>query len=150
MIEKFIKWLASAYITRATVAGYNLAKREISDNRDIDKLFEMKELLGKKVITISNEWEDMMVGTVVRIDTITQAKQPILVIKDCFSGTEYMSFGQVYVFNVETLNALLKLTPYERWNLKVPQAPVSWNKTAIDEITPPAKFRQNLKTIGFI
>ena len=150
MIEKFIKWLASYHISFAFREGYHTAKNESFESRKCSEVFEMEMLLGLKVIVLSNEWEDLLVGTAVRIEYITKASQPVLVIKNCFTGREVLTFSQVLQFDEETLVALLKLTPYERWNIRVPHCPVKWDKKKIEEITDPGTFYNKLKDINFI
>lgn len=138
------------HIANAFHAGYDLAKKEVNDYRIEMKLFELTELVGKKVIVFGNEWEDMLVGTATKIDFITRAKQPVLVVEDCFTGQELTVYGHVCEFHIQTLDALLKLNPFERWNLKSQLAHVGWDKPKIGQITDPEQFRKNLKEIGFI
>lgn len=150
MFKKLIKYIASNQILFANREGYKSAKEEILKEREKIKYFELEQLIGKKVITINNEWEDMVIGIVTSTTRIAKTNHLVLSINDCFTGLEYFSSGPVYKFDIETLNALLKLTPYERWNLRVPHAPVVWGKPFSKIITPPAKFRENLKTVGYI
>ena len=155
MWKRFIELVAPDIIksirSESYNKGYNDSANDRNKQRNSDKLFEMKELVGKKVITFSNEWEDMVVATVIGIDLITQAKQPILRIKDCFTGFEYLTFGQVYEFNEDLLNGLLMLTPYERWNIKVPHAQVSWDKPHLKtQISSPISFRDKLREVNFL
>lgn len=150
MIERFIKWLAWKYLQVAENNGFIRANKERFDEKEKSDLFQMQGLVGKKVISFSNEWEDMIFGTVTRIDFITQAKQPIPVIMNCLSHKETYSFGQIYEYDSHLMHALFMLTPYERWNLKVPQAPVGWNKPKLSALTKPVDIVTGLEAVGFI
>ena len=150
MIEKFIKWLARNYIQIASIRSYNTRREEEAIARRKMDLFMKQSLIGKKVIVLSNEWEDMTVGVVTRVELITQAKQPTFVVKDCFTKEELLTFNDVMEFDKETLQTLLKLNPYERWNLVCSNCPVNWTKKKIGKITDPTDFYNKLENIGFI
>ena len=57
------------------------------------------------------------------------------------------------LYGGQMIDAILKLTPFERWNLSVGKEYVDnmWSKTypPEKELTPPDVLRESLKTVGF-
>lgn len=83
------------------------------ENRQIE-ISQLNEMLGKKVICFSNEWENPVIGIVKEITTITQANQPVPVILDYLTMKEGISLTEVYPYTEQRFEAILKLNPFER------------------------------------
>ena len=129
MFDRLIKRLAKKHIAEAV--NLALCSDQQRRNEESDKInsFQYYEQLGSIVIYTSNEWTDLVIGTVIRIDHITQNNCPVLIIDDILSSEERMILThQVYPFSREMREAILKLNPWERWNLKSLNSPVPWNK----------------------
>ncbi len=91
-----------------------------------DRYFKRKEEIeiscieqdvGKPFICISNEWENPVIGIVLGVEFVSAARQPVVKIYDFISDSVKIIFGKRLPFNDYNLNAILKLDPYERWNL---------------------------------
>lgn len=88
-------------------------KSDDSKERKRCKRLELEMMLGKPVISISNEWENPTVGVAVDIIEITLAKNPMLLVKDYLTGEVVMPMGWIAPFTQQRLDAFLKLTPFE-------------------------------------
>lgn len=86
--------------------------------------------VGSKVIVISNEWENLVVGTVTGY---VMNNSDIPAVFDNISGKELICCGVMHRFSNEKLKALCKLNPYERWNVVAVQSGmISSEKPKID------------------
>jgi len=92
-------------------------KQEEKNRRREFDYAELEIMVGHRVIAISNEWENPLIGVATSIVEITQAKNPRLVIKDYLTGQELVPFGKVYIFTEQRLNAILTLDPFELCSL---------------------------------
>jgi len=78
--------------------------------------------IGKKVICISNGFQvnpidiSLSIGEVVRVEYISLAKNPILIIRD-EKGEEKLAFSTTIEYTEELWNSLNKLTAKERYEL---------------------------------
>ena len=86
-------------------------KREEEKNKC--KEMELEMLIGKPVISISNEWCNPVIGFGKEVIYITKAKIPVLVIKNYLTGEENMSLSDPFYFTEQRFNALAKLDPFE-------------------------------------
>lgn len=78
------------------------------------KNIELEMKLGKLVIYVSNEIDNVKVGIAKYIELISKANQPYLVIQDIISCEEVMPFGTILDYSEQKFNALNKLEPNER------------------------------------
>lgn len=85
--------------------------RNTSNNQAV--LSELQSYIGKPVISISNEWDDPIIGIGKEIVFISKANTPKLVIEDYISGKEYMPLGIIMGFTEQRFKALSKLDPFE-------------------------------------
>lgn len=76
---------------------------------------EAQLLIGKPVIFIPNEWEEMVVGIVEEIDTSKYS--PIVTVFDYISNEHRTFIGFPFAYNTQRLHAFLKLDPYERFSI---------------------------------
>lgn len=147
MFEKFIKWLAREQISTAYKLGIlNEQERRYNEIKNTDWLIS-RSLIGKFVIYTSNEWEDPVIGLVTRVDGITLANSPALIINDIISGEERMVLSShVYDYAPETLDAILKLDPYQRWNLKSFYSQVTYDKPKhCNKLLTPEEVKQKVR-----
>ncbi len=156
MIEKFVKWLAKKHISNATQNGYNRAKKEIEDHKQIILDFEIKESLGKKIIYCSNEWEDPMFAIVTGVTYVTLSKTPMIACRNVLTNEDSMVFPGGFYYADELLTlSILKLNPFERWNLsvgKLAHMTNMWQKwyKPNSVITPTKILETKLRKVGFL
>lgn len=160
MFEKLIKWFAKDLIQKteekAAIAGYNLAKQEIEDNKRIDLEFSMKEAIGKKIIYCSNEWSDPLFAIVTGITHVTLSQQPVLACKDVITGEDSIVYPGSFYYADELLTlTILKLNPFERWNMsvgKLSHMTNMWNKwyPPKESITDSIVLESKLREVGFL
>jgi hypothetical protein len=156
MIEKFVKWLAKEYISSATKNGYNSAKKEIVDQKQNILEFEIQESLGKKIIYCPNEWEDPMFAIVTGVDYVTLSKAPMITCKNVLTSEASMVFPGSFYYADELLTlSILKLNPFERWNLsvgKLAHMNNMWQKGYQPNhiINSAERLEQKLREVGFM
>ncbi len=75
---------------------------------------ELEMKIGKLVIMVSNEIDNVKVGIAKSIELISKAKQPYLVVEDIISDQEVIPLGTVFDYSEQKFNALNKLEPNER------------------------------------
>ena len=96
-------------------------KNEDIHLRERLELDSISEMVGKQVIAFSDEWKDPLVGFCTGIEFITQAKCPVPVVEnylvDKAERTKLLIFGKIFAYTEDRFNALLKLTPAERYSL---------------------------------
>ena len=85
---------------------------------------------GDRLICVSNEWEDMVVGEVVGfLDDFYPCKSKnIPIIYDWVRGEEMVCFGVLIKFCWDNLDQLCRLNPYERYN-----ALAEWSSVEMDK-----------------
>lgn len=96
---------------------------------DAIRLIAIETLMNKKVICISNEWENPLIGTVVGIEFITQAQNPVPIVRCAITGKDILTLSKVMAFTMQRFEALMKLTPYERWCLIDTQNEIPYRTT---------------------
>lgn len=114
------------------------------------KNFELESFVGEKLIIISNNWEQPLYATGVELTSINDDDRMALVIKELFTGENFITFGKVFKFSEELNNALLNLTPFERWNVAVPHNPIPWDKKHQPMVEHPTDIKKKLKEKGWI
>lgn len=95
-------------------AQWSNEKKLRQEYLDKMNLFELEKHIGKLVICISNEIQNVTVGYGKEIQFITQTKQPMLVVHDIINDCEIMPFGIVFKYTEQKFDALNKLEPNER------------------------------------
>lgn len=120
MMERILRFFGLttlAHAARRYLDGINTERARQIESREHIKLVEMQSLVGKAVIGVSNEWENPLIGTVIKLEMITRANQPIPVVRCAVTGKEFITFCKVMPFTMQRFEALMKLNPYERWCL---------------------------------
>lgn len=115
------------------------------------------EFVGKKCMYFPNEWTDpcFFIGMEVREEP-KFGDGIMLVGKELFTGNEVYMFPEtVYEASPKMVNAILKLNPFERWNLSKQhyrfEKAYKWEKTyASDKRTPAPELRKKLQVLNFI
>lgn len=105
----------------------------------------LSTLIGKPVITFGNEWTPMIVGELVAIEQFGRSDQtPLPVIKSYITGDNVISFGHLLPYSDKMLDTLMKLTPYERWNITAKHCYLEWDKPKLDIYY--AEYEQDIKS----
>lgn len=86
---------------------------------------------GDRLIHVSNEWEDMVVGEVVGFldDFYPGKSKNIPIIYDWVRGEEMVCFGVLIKFCWDNLDQLCRMNPYERYN-----AVAEWSSVEMDKL----------------
>lgn len=87
------------------VGAHREVERRFKESRD-SEIFEIEQLIGKLVIMIPNEPENVQVGVVTGIDFITKAKNPVPVIKNLVSGEVSWCLSTVMTYTEQKFDAL--------------------------------------------
>lgn len=130
MLKKILSYLAADLIKQSYRNGYDKRYAEEKETRAKIEEFRYETLLakGNKVISLSNEWHEMVVG-VIR----DYGPHNIPVIWDCVSGEEVIYLGIVIPYSEEMLNALAKLNPFERYSIAASHAAFSSESYIFDK-----------------
>lgn len=78
------------------------------------KVIELSELVGKLVISVSNEIQNVSVGVGKEIIFITQAQEPRLVVHDLVKKVDLLPMGKIFAYTKQKFDALNKLDANER------------------------------------
>lgn len=153
MFKKIIKYLAKTYIDQAYLKGIRDEKiTRQKDHVDCD-VFSIQEDIGKSVIYCSNEWEDPDFIVITGITYVTAAKQPMAVGTNVLTSEEAWLHPRSYYYaDKEMLDCILKLNPFERWNMSAKNQGCNlWNKWyPKGEITDPNILKQKLLDVDFV
>jgi hypothetical protein len=80
-------------------------------NKQWQERWEVESFLGKPVIYFSNEVQAPLIGFGERLELITAAKQPVLVIKDYVTNEEMMGMGRVRHYTEQLFFAAFNVDP---------------------------------------
>lgn len=106
---------------------------------------------GKKIIYQANEWDNPIVGVMVRVDH-NNGKGQFSVVYDYVTQTELCFIGLPMHYTEQRLRALLKLDPFERCSLlyKTNYSDEEFDKNKGDEVILTAEeLYATLKRNGF-
>lgn len=130
--------------------GYNQAIDQRNKDRKEAEAFELQKFIGQKVIVIGNHWEDPIFGYGKFVDTITQDKSPVLVLKDSITDEVLMTLGKTFLYSDSLMNTILMLNPYQRWELATGQSMARTADDRLSDITPPEAMVKKLKEVGYL
>lgn len=120
-------------INEATHIGQRLAAEQAWRSRTDNQIMELHTFIDEPVICISNEVQVPVIGFAKRVELITQAQSPVLVIWDYVSGEEKFIMGNTYryteqLFNLifdSDINAIIALLYSARYsNIEVDKKPI--------------------------
>jgi hypothetical protein len=140
-------------------SGYSRRHQQIEEQKENlrnAELSVMQDWIGQKVIYCSNEWEDPLFGTIVAITSFNNTSCPMYVIEDVFGDSPRYCFnGTLYYADEKMVDAILKLNPFERWNMNLARGYLEtnmWSKSYPPSapLTDPIVLKQKLKEAGFI
>jgi len=111
-------------------------------------------LMGSKGIYIPNEWVDPAFFVITHAEYITQAAHPVYGYKNVLTGEKgYALMGTILPADEKMVKAILKLDPFERWNICTSRNTLSnmWSKSyPLGDITDSDTLLKQLKEVGFI
>jgi hypothetical protein len=119
LIELLAKYFPTTYEKIFNIGmyhGIDKERRRDFEERAKIRRFEKEQLLNKKVIIISNEWEDPIVGEVVRLEDFDHG-EGFPVVRNAITNQQLICFGKVVPFSVEGLKALVQMSPWTRWEI---------------------------------
>lgn len=118
-----LKFLLSGIRKKAFLDGQIYGQgKVITEQRNI-KLTTLEASIGKVVICVSNEWENPVVGKLLRYDQYGRAFEAspasyFPVVEDYVSGEVRHCGGVQIPYSDEMIRLLVdKMTPYERWGV---------------------------------
>ena len=163
LFNKFVLWLADDHIRAARRLAYVTHETKATQRREEIQKFEIENAMGKKIIYCSNEWTDPDFGTVVGVEYFTKDNNPILKCKNALFGVQghnvedffYVMLGTYIMTDELMTNAILKLNPFERWNLRTGTYVTGsnmWGKRYPEkkQLTHPSILEYNLRKAGFM
>lgn len=93
---------------------FSKKQQEHEKSKMLASFTELEMKIGKLVIVVSNEIDNVIVGAAKSIEKITQAQTPMLIVEDIITKKEIMPFGKIFDYSEQKFNALNKLDPNER------------------------------------
>ncbi len=117
--------------------------------KEIEKIkaFELEEFLGRLLIVVSNEVDNLLVGYGKEIIHITQASVPMLVVHDIVNKRDVMPGGIILCYTEQKFNALNRLDPNERIAIyynKAGQEEINKNHLIKEEVFPSDVWSQKV------
>lgn len=144
------------------VQGYNQAFEERQEANRVSEQIRRDAFLhkGARVISISNEWQDICVGEISEMSQVGNSDSYVPIVRDVLTGEEMCCFGVVIPYTPEILRAVNKLNPFERYSLAISsrmydvnQYIFHKNKTYSDEVvelTSSEEVEKKLQAIGWL
>ena len=113
MIQKLLRLLFRGTIEsiekQSRIKGQDEERnRRLEDRKYVDTLL-LENFIDKPVMCFSNEFSDPVVGFGKKIISITQAEQPMLVIKNYLTGEEVFCFGQLFHYHEELFKQMMTM-----------------------------------------
>lgn len=138
----------------ATTSAFDAVEKEralVSHVRSHQRAYEVKSWLGKKVIIITNEWEDPIFGTVIFYPE--KGVEDLIAIQNALSPNTFPIFispSSVILADDYMVEAILKLNPFERWNIRNRSGMNMWSKGyPLGSITDSETLKGKLQEAGF-
>lgn len=140
--------------------GYTLGKFHAEEERRTERLrvkeSVMKDDIGEKVIYCSNEWQDPVFAIIEGLQSFGNVDGPMYKARNVLTNEiVYFFEGTVYLADEKMVDCILKLDPFERWNIKASKTYLGdhmWSKwyPPKKQVTAPAILKQKLKEVNFI
>lgn len=148
-----IKQFFTKYLDKKWNAGYYQRILDERERHDFTKEIMLQDAIGKKVIYCSNEWVDPDFVIIDGYETF--GSQKLMIGKEVITNRRVvLHLGSVYLADEKMVKAILKLDPFERWNMSAGKTLLNnmWEKTypPREELTPPDVLETKLREKGFI
>lgn len=136
-------------VKHAKFIGRTEKAQEDEDDRERIKILCIEIDIGKPFISVSNEWQDPVIGIVLGVEFVTLGKCPIAKVYDFVTDQVVYCGNSRIPYSEYNLDAILKLEPYQRWNL-VARSNIDPNKRTDDETcSSPEQIKEILKNNSF-
>lgn len=122
-------------------------KTKTAPNMKSLREMELDDFIGKPVICLSNEIENLSVGIGKQVIFMTAAHQPFLVVDDLVRKREILPMGIVFAYTKQKFEALNKIEPNARIALfynRLEDYEIDKTKTQTEEIIPPAIWAEKV------
>ena len=136
--------------------GAQMAVKDRQEMLTSTKIKIMELDIGENVIYCSNEWEDPVFAVIEGLERFNNTDLPMYKARNVLNDeTVYFFNGSVYLADEKMVDAILKLDPFERWNMNLAKgylAPHMWSKQypPTRNVTDPVILKQRLKEVNFI
>lgn len=140
--------------------GYTLGKFYTDQERRAERLCAketvMKGDIDEKVIFCSNEWKDPVFAVIEGLQHFGNTDGPMYKARNVLTNeTVYFFEGTLYLADEKMVDCILKLNPFERWNMNLSKGYIGdnmWSKwyQPKQDITDPTILKQRLKEVNFI
>ena len=134
--------------------GVQYEQQRCADSKSKIEEYLARDWIGRKGIFIPNEWVDPNFFTVTGVTNISRGSQLVHTYVDALTGKEGIALiGTVLPADELMVKALLKLNPFERWNMCSSKNTTvnMWSKNyPLEEITDSEVLYRKLKDVNFI
>lgn len=111
MLKKFLQWAFQRELENHKRALEIEVRNEEYEKRRSYELAELQSFVGKPVICFSNEVQAPTIGFGERVEFITRAQNPVLIVSDYITYQEVMVMGQVREYTDQLLQAAFTVDP---------------------------------------
>lgn len=154
LLELFLGKHFDAIKKKAFQEGIRFEKQTRDEERSKTDEYIAQDCIGMKGIFIPNEWVDPNFFTITGSMYISQGSQIVHTYVDALTGKEGMALiGTVLPADEKMVKAILKLDPFERWNLCSSKNTLTnmWSKSyPLGEITDSDTLYRKLKEVSFV
>ena len=107
-------------LLNARLETREVIRKEQEEKRLTTLSFRKRRLLGKTIIAIANEVDDLYIGQVINFLDDVKGNTPRPVIFDCIRKSETFVFSSYRLYTPQLFSALIKLSVEERIELMYP------------------------------
>lgn len=131
--------------------GQMLMIEERRKSKVLDNQYVLAEWIGKPAIFFGNEWQDPVIGIVIEQANLTNTSELMVRVKDYVSGDDHYVWASSLLFaDKPMIDAILKLNPFERWNIRSKVSVNLWcKKYPNGEIKTPEEIKNCLRKNKF-
>lgn len=98
----------------------NVSNNEFNEkDKQLEEQYNSNDI-GKKIIYCPNEWQDPLFGWIIGTDRVTAGNSLMVKVKNALTDEIVLVHPESFFYTDEMFTlAILKLNPFERWNMKV-------------------------------
>jgi hypothetical protein len=138
------------------INGQHQRQKERDERDQVVEEFNLSEAIGKKAIYVPNEWMDPSFLIITGITTITKSNRLVHEAYDVLKDVKTFAFvNSIYLADEQMVLAMLKLNPFERWNMSAGKVYFNnmWTKSYPlndEDVTKPDVLEAKLRQVNFI
>lgn len=147
----FLNWLdriKTREYGRGFNAGYDHRSNQQLDTFKKCKLSEVQIYVNKPVICISNEVDNPIIGFGARVEFVSKAQNPILMVRDYVTNEDFGIMGKTFAYTTQRFDAIFKLEKNELISLMF-DSDQTFNKKPLEEILSKDEIVARLEENGF-